>query len=68
MKPEAAAEACRDETMQEVRRLKEENAAEYGFDVEAIAAAARKHQDAHPHRVVSRPVDEGSEAEDDKRM
>ncbi len=54
MKPETATDACRDETMQEIWRLKEENAAAYGFDVDAIAAAAREHQDAHPHRVVNR--------------
>ena len=59
MKPEAITEPTRDETMQEVWRLKEENAAAYGFDIDAIAAAARKHQDAHPHRVVSRHADEG---------
>ena len=38
----------------EVRRLKEDNAAEYGFDARAIGAAARRHQQAHPERIVSR--------------
>jgi hypothetical protein len=38
----------------EVRRLKEENAAEYGFNARAIGAAARRHQMTHPERIVSR--------------
>ena len=40
--------------VQEVRRLKEENAAEYGFNIRAIGAAARRHQEEHPERIVSR--------------
>ena len=36
----------------EVWKLKEENAAEYGYDIDAIAAAAREHQKAHPKRIV----------------
>jgi hypothetical protein len=58
MNPEVATGACRDETMLEVWRLKEENAAAHGFDVDAIASAARKHQEAHSHRVVSRHGDQ----------
>ncbi len=38
----------------EVRRWKQANAAEHGFDVDAIAAAARKRQADHPKRVVRR--------------
>jgi hypothetical protein len=38
----------------QVRRLKEENAAEHGFDLRRIAAAARSRQKLHPERMVSR--------------
>jgi len=43
-----------DSIVLEVRRLKEENAAEYGFNARAIGAAARLHQQDHPERIVSR--------------
>lgn len=43
-----------DSIVQEVRRFKEENAAEHGFDAKAIGLAARRHQQQHPDRVVSR--------------
>ncbi len=43
-----------DSIIMEVRRLKEENAAEYGFDLRKIAAAARARQRTHPQRMVSR--------------
>jgi len=43
-----------DSIVLEVRRLKEENAAEYGFNARAIGAAARLHQQEHPKRIVSR--------------
>jgi len=42
-----------DSVMDEVRRLKEENAAEYGFNVEAIGRAARRRQQEHPDRIVN---------------
>ncbi len=54
MKPETSIDPCCDETMQEIWRLKEENAAAHNFDADAIAAAARKRQESHRHRVVSR--------------
>jgi hypothetical protein len=48
-----------DSIVRQVRRLKEENAAEHGFDLRRIAAAARSKQKLHPERMVSRmPVDE----------
>lgn len=65
MKPESATGPCCDKTMLEVRRLKEENAAAHGFDIDAIAAAARKHQEAHRHRVVSRHGDQDLNQTDD---
>ncbi len=43
-----------DSIVLEVRRLKEENAAEYGFNARAIGEAARHHQQEHPERIVSR--------------
>jgi len=52
MKRKANAQA--DSIVHEVRRLKEENAAEYGFNVRAIGMAARRHQQEHPERIVSR--------------
>ena len=52
-----------DSIIARVRRLKEENAAEYGFDVRAIAAAAQARQREHPERIVTRIP---SEAEQDK--
>lgn len=36
----------------EVWKIKDENAAEYGYDIQAIAMAARKHQGDHPDRIV----------------
>ncbi len=65
MKPENGTAPCRDETMLEILRLKEENAAAHGFDIDAIAAAARKHQEAHRHRVVSRHGDQSVNLTDD---
>jgi len=49
-------EAKEESIVAEVRRLKEENAAEYGYDIRAIGAAARRHQQEHPERIVSREV------------
>jgi len=43
-----------DSLVQVVRRLKEENAAEHGFNIRAIGEAARRHQLDHPGRIVSR--------------
>jgi hypothetical protein len=43
-----------DSIILEVRRLKEENAAEHGFNLRKIAAAARTRQREHPHRMVTR--------------
>jgi len=43
-----------DSIVVEVRRLKEENAAEHGFDARAIGEAARRHQLEHLERIVSR--------------
>ncbi len=52
MKTETSSES--DSIIRQVRRLKEENAAEHGFDLRRIAAAARSRQKLHPQRMVSR--------------
>ena len=41
---------------EEVRRMKEAHASRYDFDPEAIAAAARENQTAHPERVILQSV------------
>jgi hypothetical protein len=46
----------RDEIVAEVRRIKEEHAARYGYDVRAMAAALREEQDKSGRRVVSLPA------------
>ena len=38
----------------QVRRLKEANAEKHGFDLRAIAEAARANQRKHPERIVTR--------------
>ncbi len=43
-----------DPVLAEVRRIKEEIAAEHDYDVAKIIAAARRSQAAHPERIVSR--------------
>ncbi|MEI8374149.1 MAG: hypothetical protein WCJ35_15100 [Planctomycetota bacterium] len=43
-----------DSIIREVRCLKEDNAAAYGFDIRLIAAAAQSRQREHPERIVTR--------------
>ena len=43
----------RDYIVDEVRRIREEQAARYGFDIKAILAAAKKRQRRSGHKVVS---------------
>ncbi|MCF6312982.1 MAG: hypothetical protein L3J39_11075 [Verrucomicrobiales bacterium] len=50
----------------EVRRIKEENAAEYGFDLRKIAEAARARQREHPERMVTRIPDNAKQAHGDQ--
>ena len=45
-----------DVVIREVRLTKERLAAEHGFDVRRIAAAARAKESLSGHRVISRPV------------
>ena len=53
MNPETTtATVYANDILAEVWRLKEENAAEHGYDIDAIAAAARENQKAHPKRIV----------------
>jgi hypothetical protein len=43
-----------DSIIRQARRLKEDNAAAYGFDIRLIAAAAQSRQREHPQRIVTR--------------
>jgi hypothetical protein len=43
----------KDPIVNEVRRVREDEAAKYGFDVRAILAASKKRQRRSRHRVVS---------------
>jgi hypothetical protein len=47
---------ARDHIVDEVRRIREEQAAKYAFDVKAILAAARKRQRRSGRKVVSSPA------------
>jgi len=44
---------ARDPIVDEVRRVRQDEAAKYGFDVKAILAAAKKRQGRSRHKVVS---------------
>jgi hypothetical protein len=41
-----------EDILAEVWHLKDENAAEHRYDIQAIGLAAQKHQQSHPDRVV----------------
>ena len=44
---------ARDPIVDEIRRVREDQAAKHGFDVKAILAAAKKRQQRSRHKVVS---------------
>jgi hypothetical protein len=44
---------ARDPIVDEVRRVREDEAAKYGFDVKAILAASKRRQRRSRHKVVS---------------
>jgi len=44
---------ARDPIVDEVRRIREDQAAKYGFDIKAILAASKKRQRRSRHKVVS---------------
>jgi hypothetical protein len=48
--------------IEEVRELKRENAAEHGFDVSRIVAAARERQEQSGRMIVRRSIPEGEQA------
>ena len=52
----------------EVRRLKEENAAEHGFDLRKVAEAARERQREHPERMVTRIPEDAEQAHEDQPL
>ncbi len=57
-----------DSIIMEVRRLKEENAAEHGFDVRKIAESARARQREHPERMVTRIPTNAEQAHGDQPL
>lgn len=63
---ETMIERPRDSILAEVRRLKEENAGEHGFDLRKIATAARARQREHPERMVTRIPTNAEEAHGDQ--
>ena len=50
----------------EVRRLKEENAAEHGYDLRRLAEAARERQREHPERMITRISNDAEKAHRDQ--
>ena len=44
---------ARDPIVDEVRRVREDEAAKYGFDIKAILAASKKRQRRSRHKIVS---------------
>jgi len=66
MKTKSTTEPATDSILREVWRLKDENAATYGYDIDAIAAAARRHQEAHPQLVVRRAATDAEQIADGK--
>ena len=46
---------CRDPIVEEVRRIREELAARFGYNVRAIAEDARKRERESGRKVISRP-------------
>ena len=57
-----------DSIILEIRRLKEENAAEHGFDLRKIAAAARTRERQHPERMVTRIPPNAEQAHGDQPL
>lgn len=46
---------CEDPIIEEVRRVRQEYAKQFNYDLHAIAADLRKHEQEHPERLVSFP-------------
>ena len=44
-----------DPIVEEVRRIRQEYAKQFGYDLHALAADLRKHEQQHPERLVSFP-------------
>ncbi len=44
---------CRDEIVDEIRKIRQENAARFDYDIAAIVADARQRQQDGSHKVVS---------------
>jgi hypothetical protein len=52
-----------DSIIREIRCLKEDNAAEYGFDIRLIGAAVQMQQRQHPERMVTRILTDAEKAD-----
>jgi hypothetical protein len=52
MKTKTSPQAPPGNILAEVWKMKDENAAEHGYDIQAMALAARKRQESHSKRVV----------------
>ncbi len=57
----AIVEETKDSIIEDVRRLKEQNAAKHGYDFRKIAEAARANQRQHPERMVTRIPTKGGQ-------
>ena len=57
-----------DSIIAQVRRLKEAHAEKHGFDLRAIAAAARANQRKHPERIVTRIPTDAEQAHGDQPL
>jgi len=54
-----------DPIVKEVRRIRQEYAKQFGYDLHALAADLRKHEQQHPERLVffpAKPVRQGKTA------
>lgn len=54
-------EVYRDEIVREVQRIKEEHAAQYGYDIDAMVRALREMQQKSGRKVVTRARRRGGE-------
>jgi len=62
MKSTVIPDIQQDDVLAEVRRIKEEIASEHDYDIDRIIGAARKAQEAHPERIVTREPPKLNEA------
>jgi hypothetical protein len=54
-----------DPIVEEVRRIRQEYAKQFGYDIRALAANLREHEQQHPERLISlspKPAEKGKTA------